>query len=548
LWKIILQYVTVIGFSLIMMWWFPVNMEMTVDTEAWHAPFTQSSSLQFFFVLKCVYWFVSALQIRDGYLVVSGERFLMRRYNTYSNWIHQIYRCVPFLYELRTILDWTFIPTTLDFFDYLRVEDIYSDVYKVACLAASRTPRKPGTNRSCGEKCGIGCLLFLLLAALLWLPLIILSSALPGMSGVEIIPVTSASMQVQLYGYAPLYSTTLANVTQNPPAFTEDDFVSLRRGRTYISSDMSSLQPLEFPSFSSKLWNIPYASKDQLANLFETTNITLEITLTFTRESSSNSEINVTFRTPLKEEEQQRVVETMRAGLGNFTTVSGFIPRFLKMPGSSGDITTPCMTDSTIIGMTSSFLGNSSGEESCVPVTVNLTYHGCFAYGCAGNETTPADYWSISQVAEDPETSDNEMANDYFNKNDTLQLILIHVPVSKSSNVIGTLAAYGLIGIYATIILAIARVIRTMMSGQTDDVMFICLPDPQPLVRLSKDIILARMDGDLLLEEQLANEIIQIYRSPESIIENTRIQTGGSVGDDDDGIKDDENDDYDDDD
>jgi len=388
---------------------------------------------------------------------------------------------------------------------------------------------------------------------LLWLPLIILSSALPGMSGVEIIPVTSASMQVQLYGYAPLYSTVLANVTSNPPEFTEDDFVSLRKGRTYISSDMDSVQPLEFPTFSSKLWNIPYAAKDQLAHLFETTNITLEITLSFTRDSSSNGEINVTFRTPIKPEEQERIAETMRAGLGASTTVTHFIPRFLKMPGSSGDITTPCETDSTIIGMTSSMLGNSSGEESCVPVTVNLTYHGCFTYGCAGNETSPADYWSISQIPENPAVDDNEMANEYFNKGDVLQLILIHVPVSKSSNVIGTLAAYGLIGIYATIILAIARVIRTMMSGQTDDVMFICLPDPQPLVRLSKDIILARMDGDLLLEEQLANEIIQIYRSPESIIENTRIQTGGSSGgggadDDDDGIRDDDNDDYDDDD
>jgi len=384
----------------------------------------------------------------------------------------------------------------------------------------------------------------------LWLPLIILSSALPGMSGVEIIPVTTASMQVQLHGYAPLYSTDLANVTSSPPVFTEDDFNSLRRGRTFISTDMETLQPLEFPSFSSKLWNIPYASKDQLAHLFETSNITLDITFSFTRDSSSNNEINVTFRTALKPEEQKRLDTVMHTGLGAWTTITNFVPRFLKMPGSSGDITTPCGTDSTIIGMSSSIFGNSSTDDSCVPITVNFTYHGCFSYGCAGNESSPADYWSISQVAEDVDAPNaNEMTNSYFNKTDLLQLILIHVPVSKTSNVIGTLAAYGLIGIYATIILAIARVIRNMMSGQTDDVMFICLPDPQPLVRLSKDIILARMDGDLLLEEQLANEIIQIYRSPESIIENTRIQSSGSVGgkgdDDDADLVDDDNDEYD---
>jgi len=223
----------------------------------------------------------------------------------------------------------------------------------------------------------------------------------------------------------------------------------------------------------------------------------------------------------------------------------------LKMPGSSGDVTTPCDIDSTIIGMSLMDTGNETGDSGCVPITVNLTYHGCFTYGCAGNETPPSDYWSISQIPENISDPNNPMKNHYFDKSDVLQLVLLHVPVSKSSNVIGTLAAYGLIGIYATIILAIARVIRNMMSGQTDDVMFICLPDPQPLVRLSKDIILARVDGDLLLEEQLANEIIQIYRSPEALIENTRITVSGSVGGGaagggGAGAKDDDGDDYDD--
>jgi len=535
-WKIVMQYVSVVGFSLIMMWWFPTNMEMSVNLEAWHSPFTQSSSLQFFFVLKCLYWFVSALQIRDGYPLVSGDRFLMRHYNMYSNWAHMAYRIIPFLYELRTILDWTFIPTTLDFFDYLRVEDIYADVYRVACLAASRTPRKPGSNRSCGEKCGIGCSLFLLMAAVLWLPLIILSSALPGMSGVDIIPVTSASMRVQLHGYAPLYATDLTNVTNNPPVFLESDFKSLRMGRSFITSDMETVQPIEFPSYSSTLWKIPYASKAQLAKIIDQENVTIEVTLMFERESSSNSEINVTFKTELDSNDRKNIAQVLRTGLGASTTLTNIIPRFLKMPGSSGDVTTPCNTSSTIIGSSLTDSGNSTEEHACVPITFNFTYYGCFEFGCAGNET-PADYWSISQVPENisAPTDYKEMANKYFDKSDVVQLILLHVPVSMSSNVIGTLAAYGLIGIYATIILAIARFIRTLMSGQTDDVMFICLPDPQPLVRLSKDIILARVDGDLLLEEQLANEIIQIYRSPEALIENTRMQVFDSVGGDNDG-------------
>ena len=536
LWKIVLQYVTIVGFTLITLFWFPYKMDLDIDTEAWHAPFTQSSALQFFFVLKCVYWFLSALQIRDGYPLLSGDRFLMRHYSTVHNWVHLGYRAIPFLFELRTILDWTFIPTTLDFFDYLRVEDIYADVYKVACYAAARTRRRPGTNRSCGEKCGIGCLLFLLLAAVLWLPLVVLSTTLPGVGGIGVLPVTSASLRVQLHGYAPLYSAEVTDAARLAAPLGDADFAALRRGRAFIQSAPETLQALELPPYSDTLWKIPYAGKAQLAALLDRDTVTLDVALAFARHSQSNAALNVTYHTPLARADQQRLAATMRAGRGASTTYTGLVPRFLKMPGSSGVVTSPCYTATTTTGTSSGGEDPTKLSGLCVPVTVRLTYHGCFAYGCAANASaaneSAADYWSIAQVPEDPAAPGAPaLASSYFNRSDVLQLVLVHVPASKTSNVIGTLAAYGLIGIYATIILAIARLVRTLMSGQTADVMFICLPDPLPLVRLSKDIILARMDGDLLLEEQLANELIQMYRSPEAIIENTRIVgDGGGAG------------------
>lgn len=549
LWKIVLQYVTLVGVTLITLFWFPYKMDLDIDVEAWHAPFTQSAALQLFFVLKCVYWFLSALQIRDGYPVVSGDRFLMRRYSTLDNWVHQGYRAIPFLFELRTVLDWTFIPTTLDFFDYLRVEDIYADVYKVACLAAARTHRRPGTNRACGEKCGIGCLLFLLLAAVLWLPLVVLSTTLPGVGGIGILPVTRAAVRVQLHGYAPLYSAEVTDAARLAAPLSAADFAALRRGRAFIQSAADTLQPLALPPYSDTLWKIPYAAKAQLAALLDRDRVTVDVALAFARPSQSNAALNVTYRTPLARTDAQRIAAALRAGRGASTTYTGLFPRFLKMPGSSGSITSPCYVESTTLAGTSanaaattSGISTITSESTtsalvesglCVPVTVRLTYHGCFTYGCAENSTEEeglADYWSIEQVPEDPSAPDAPaLASAYFNRSDALQLVLVHVPASKTSNVIGTLAAYGLIGIYATIILAIARLVRTLMSGQTADVMFICLPDPLPLVRLSKDIILARMDGDLLLEEQLANELIQMYRSPEAIIENTRIVGDGTT-------------------
>jgi len=73
-------------------------------------------------------------------------------------------------------------------------------------------------------------------------------------------------------------------------------------------------------------------------------------------------------------------------------------------------------------------------------------------------------------------------------------------------------------------VVGVARLVRGVMSGHAHELMFVILPEPAPILRLCKDIIIARNDGDLLLEEQLANELLQMYRSPEAIMQNTSAQ------------------------
>ena len=44
-----------------------------------------------------------------------------------------IYYSIPFVYELRTLLDWTVHDTSLTFFHWLKLEDIYSNAFMVKC-------------------------------------------------------------------------------------------------------------------------------------------------------------------------------------------------------------------------------------------------------------------------------------------------------------------------------------------------------------------------------------------------------------------------------
>jgi hypothetical protein len=47
--------------------------------------------------------------------------------------IFRIYRAIPFLYELRMMLDWTCTPTTLYLGDWIKLEDIFSGLYINDC-------------------------------------------------------------------------------------------------------------------------------------------------------------------------------------------------------------------------------------------------------------------------------------------------------------------------------------------------------------------------------------------------------------------------------
>lgn len=44
-----------------------------------------------------------------------------------------VYRAIPFLYEVRCILDWTLTRTALTLYEWLKLEDIFAELFLVKC-------------------------------------------------------------------------------------------------------------------------------------------------------------------------------------------------------------------------------------------------------------------------------------------------------------------------------------------------------------------------------------------------------------------------------
>lgn len=64
----------------------------------------------------CVYFTLSASQIRFGLPELKKGGFLLGNYSVVSKLIFETWYYIPFLFELKTILDWTFNETALDVF------------------------------------------------------------------------------------------------------------------------------------------------------------------------------------------------------------------------------------------------------------------------------------------------------------------------------------------------------------------------------------------------------------------------------------------------
>ena len=92
------------------------EIEATVEPESFIL-------LRAFYLMKGLSLALQAMQIKYGLPHKSAlyGQFLARRVNTLSWCGYRVYRALPFLFELRCVLDWSCTTTALTMYDWLKV-------------------------------------------------------------------------------------------------------------------------------------------------------------------------------------------------------------------------------------------------------------------------------------------------------------------------------------------------------------------------------------------------------------------------------------------
>ncbi|XP_072492429.1 piezo-type mechanosensitive ion channel component 1 isoform X2 [Notamacropus eugenii] len=487
--KLIFQVILVFGIHLWMFFILPAVTERM---------FSQNAVAQLWYFVKCIYFALSAYQIRCGYPTRILGNFLTKKYNHLNLFLFQGFRLVPFLVELRAVMDWVWTDTTLSLSNWMCVEDIYANIFIIKCSRETekKYPQPKGQKKKKIVKYGMGGLIILFLIAIIWFPLLFMS-LVRSVVGVVNHPI-DVTVTLKLGGYEPLF--TMSAQQQSIVPFTPDTYEKLTRkfdpfplAMQFISQySYEDIVTAQIEGSSGALWRISPPSREQMKKeLYNgTSDITLRFTWNFQRDLAKGGTVEYTNDkhtmdlTPNSTERRQ-LASLLEGTTNQAVVIPNLFPKYIRAPN----------------GPEANPVKQLQPEEEKDYLGVNLSLQR------SGVEEGSLEWWVITIQDCQPDCN-------------ILPMVIFSDKVSPPS--LGFLAGYGIMGLYVSIVLVIGKFVRGFFSEISHSIMFEELPCVDRILKLCQDIFLVRETRELELEEELYAKLIFLYRSPETMIKWTR--------------------------
>lgn len=476
--------------------------------------FKQNWPPKLFYIFKSIYFLLSAYQIRSGYpRRVLGYCFT--KVFGYANlYFIKLYRAIPLLYDLRIYMDWMITETTLEYRNWYIMEDMFINLFIRKCELTLEgeypTPRaKPQSNIS---KYLYGGFFMLLILGIVWGPLILFST---GKSVGESNPPLEFEYQLEIVGFEPILkmrASTSQIYTINDKQYSALKQASSSACQAFFGDyKTNDVRIIGLDTNSNSLWSISPPSREQLIAKLNSNNSAITVKSSFTLYREKKQKAN----------SPDSISGVIQKSLSNWTALA----EILQAPNQTKGIDTPSIFPNFIR----------------VPEVGSISLLDCFRQGdfsntrkldLSYNRSGPNELvtWWQARNAYTPGTKGedpfifwnwNEFENIAKDQLDALFIVAFNDRIF--TGILAVLSGFGIIGLYTTFVIFVARVIRNEPSGK---VIYTELPNVDRIYGLVMDIYMMRESGEFELEEKLFAKLLFLYRCPELLIEWSKREDG----------------------
>nr|XP_055071604.1 piezo-type mechanosensitive ion channel component 2 isoform X1 [Misgurnus anguillicaudatus] len=470
--------------------------------------FSRNRVAQLWYFVKCIYFGLSAYQIKCGYPNRVLGNFLTKNYNYFNLFLFQGFRIVPFLTELRAVMDWVWTDTTLSLSNWICVEDIYANIFILKCWreAEKKYPHKPGQKKKMLVKYTMGGFIIFALICIVWFPLLFMS-LVKSVAGVTNQPL-DVSIQLSILGYEPLF--TMSAQEQNLIPYSES---ALQKMTSHFATHPSAMQFIinympedivtaKIKSDASLLWSISPASREAMIHeLSISTHIYITLRWTLLRNASLVMNVEASGERTVKYEDRalkDELVSMLRGTQSRPVMLENLLPKYIR--GSSG----PNAKVARRLQVEHSRRPDDLHLQFFRPLSIKLQ-----RANSSSLEMSPQ-WWVVEECF--PALSTSRCQN--------IEMVVFNDKVSPSS--VGFLAGYGIVGLYMSVVLVVGKFVREFFTGISRSIMYEELPCVDRVLKLCNDIFIVRETGEMEMEEQMFEKLIFLYRSPETMIKMTR--------------------------
>ncbi len=419
-----------------------------------------------FYAIYCVYFWISAKQIRAGWTEID-EREIHRNVEGLNGYMIQVFYAIPFAWELQQLIAWVWSTTSLDIYRWFKFDEIYT---KLCTNNSSSRKSRIGTRVATFRKFSMGVCILVFILGLIMTPVVVFSSLNPMVATNN---PTRATLAVSLE-YGSGVSLELIPTTRAVISSVDESVLEGAQKFDEISGQyLEQFVRLTFPTAPDSTLFPTLAKCQSIANQTQYLAPYLKYAFTFSR-SAGKPQVSLTFTVPVPPADWDsiRTLFAQDRGTIHLRYPSLFCSVLVLTLDEEPREVARCEQDP-------SFLVDAD-------LQLNMTYF----EAPDGGERLPklaVQYvgkpWSALAVSEKARTA-------FF-------------------------ATYSVITLFTGLVIFIGKFLRGYVSGGSSNIMYNNMPRTGPLMKLCSGVIIARYDRDLEREATLYVELIDVLRSSE---------------------------------